>query len=142
MRPYDYRGSEIPTAFFKQATEASLDLAWTESYQDYSQIPVNYEAYGYDHDEMIAGTWHDYAFWRPVIFVGSNLIPGKKEWKLVVNVATAWSIIEELYDDVMGRGNPLGDYYQAYPTIKVSSQWGYLPTESTHSFLAPRSAFD
>ena len=135
---FDYRGIEIPTHFLKEAVNANPDWAWTQAHQDYCKIPVNNRAYGMNYETMVPGTWHDYAFFRPALFVGGIIGPAGL---IPAFASEAWNIVEELTDDILDIGHPLGDYHVAYPTIKVANRWGYLPTANTYSFFAPKSLY-
>ena len=132
---YDLRGKEIGSGLLKGASDANLDLAWTQAMHDYEQIPVDYEAYGMSYDTMVAGTWHDVGVWRPLSFVASKITP------VVVVPAAVWTLYDIVTEtaEATGHGHPFGAYYRGYPTIKVANHWGYLPIINTYTFIAPPS---
>jgi RHS repeat-associated protein len=128
----DYTGVEINMGIKPEFADKSVSK--TEYYRNnYGAIPVNRDAYGMGHQgsDMLAGSWYNAAFWRPVAFVGSLAAPGwGRAWQ-------AYDVIDEYFDDILPFGHPLGDYLTVYPTIRqVNSLHPHGP--NTYSFLAPR----
>ena len=130
------RGVEV-TAFLGRPNFAEKSVAKTEYYSgNWASIPINKSAYGMGQDgnNMLAGTWYDYAFWRPALFVGTLFTPTSGWWQ---TIDMGWSIAEELMDDVTSFGHPLGDYLTVYPTIRFVNSL-HPHHHNTYTFLSPR----
>ncbi|MCL4872222.1 MAG: hypothetical protein KJ063_24955, partial [Anaerolineae bacterium] len=75
----DHRGIEVSMGVIKpEFIEKSISK--TEYYKNnYGNIPINKNAYGMGHqgNDMLAGSWYDVAFFRPLAFLASLKFGGK-----------------------------------------------------------------